>query len=127
APDATVVQVDDTPDALGVHRELTFGVVGDVAVTARTVLASIDAAPDDAAGAPRRYRTPEVRARLATELRWRDVPFTDLSGDGRIDPRTLTIALDDLLPAQRVVAVDSGNFMGYPSMFLEVPDEEGFC
>jgi thiamine pyrophosphate-dependent acetolactate synthase large subunit-like protein len=26
-----------------------------------------------------------------------------------------------------VVAVDSGNFMGYPSMFLSVPDENGFC
>ena len=46
---------------------------------------------------------------------------------GCIDPRTLTIALDDLLPAERVVAVDSGNFMGYPSMFLDVPDEHGFC
>jgi len=31
------------------------------------------------------------------------------------------------LPAERVVAVDSGNFMGYPSMFLDVPDEGGFC
>jgi thiamine pyrophosphate-dependent acetolactate synthase large subunit-like protein len=26
-----------------------------------------------------------------------------------------------------VLAVDSGNFMGYPSMFLSVPDERGFC
>ena len=26
-----------------------------------------------------------------------------------------------------MVAVDSGNFMGYPSMFLDVPDEIGFC
>jgi thiamine pyrophosphate-dependent acetolactate synthase large subunit-like protein len=60
-------------------------------------------------------------------VRWRDVPYDDW-GDGRlIDPRTLTIALDDLLPAERVVAVDSGNFMGYPSMFLEVPDAHGFC
>jgi thiamine pyrophosphate-dependent acetolactate synthase large subunit-like protein len=25
------------------------------------------------------------------------------------------------------VAVDSGNFMGYPSMFLSVPDSGGFC
>ena len=25
------------------------------------------------------------------------------------------------------MAVDSGNFMGYPSMFLDVPDEFGFC
>ena len=49
-----------------------------------------------------------------------------LHGAERIDPRTLTIALDDLLPAERVV-VDSGNFMGYPSMYLVVPDEFGFC
>jgi thiamine pyrophosphate-dependent acetolactate synthase large subunit-like protein len=39
----------------------------------------------------------------------------------------LTICLDDLLPAERVVSVDSGNFMGYPSMYLSVPDEYGFC
>lgn len=45
----------------------------------------------------------------------------------RVDPRTLTIGLDDLLPAQRVLSVDSGNFMGYPSMFLSVPDDDGFC
>jgi thiamine pyrophosphate-dependent acetolactate synthase large subunit-like protein len=60
-------------------------------------------------------------------VRWRDVPFEDASGDGRIDPRTLSIALDDLLPAERTVGVDSGNFMGYPSMYLSVPDAPGFC
>ncbi len=32
-----------------------------------------------------------------------------------------------MLPAERTVAVDSGNFMGYPSMYLSVPDEAGFC
>ncbi|MFK5689183.1 thiamine pyrophosphate-binding protein [Ornithinimicrobium sp. LYQ92] len=116
----TVVQVDDTADALGAHRELTLGVLGDVALTARAVTETL--------GAPRTaYRTPEVRDRLERELRWRDVPFDDDSADGRIDPRTLSIALDDLLPEQRVLAVDSGNFMGYPSMFLQVPDEQGFC
>jgi len=26
-----------------------------------------------------------------------------------------------------VIGVDSGNFMGYPSMFLSEPDEYGFC
>ena len=40
---------------------------------------------------------------------------------------SLTIALDDMLPAERVIGVDSGNFMGYPSRFLSVPDEYGFC
>ena len=32
-----------------------------------------------------------------------------------------------MLPPERVVCVDSGNFMGYPSMFLSVPDEQGSC
>lgn len=135
-PGATVVQVDDTADAIGAHRELTFGVLGDVAATAAAVTNHLVAGRPGAdrrdadrtrAGARTAYRSPEVRERLASELCWRDVPFQDTGGDGRIDPRTLSIALDDLLPAERVVAVDSGNFMGYPSMFLDVPDEEGFC
>jgi thiamine pyrophosphate-dependent acetolactate synthase large subunit-like protein len=68
-----------------------------------------------------------VQARIADQGRWRDVAYKDESDGERIDPRTLSIALDDLLPAERTVAVDSGNFMGYPSMFLSVPDEAGFC
>ena len=36
-------------------------------------------------------------------------------------------ALDDILPAERVLATDSGNFQGYPSAYLSVPDEFGFC
>jgi len=38
----------------------------------------------------------------------------------------VSIALDDLLPAQRTVVVDSGAFMGWPSMYLRVPDAAGF-
>ena len=133
ADGATVVQVDDTVEALGAHRELTFGVVGDVTATAKAVSAELASRLEPAGSgtegrAPRTaYRTQEVRERLSTGLRWRDVTYDDTGGEGHIDPRTLTSALDDLLPAERVVAVDSGNFMGYPSMFLEVPDEQGFC
>jgi acetolactate synthase I/II/III large subunit len=120
---ATLIQVDDDPTALGAHRPVHLGVLGDVAETARAVA---DALPPDVAGAAG-YRTPELRERIAREVRWRDVPFTDESDGQRIDPRALSIALDDLLPTERTVAVDSGNFMGYPSMFLSVPDEAGFC
>ncbi|HEV2258353.1 MAG TPA: thiamine pyrophosphate-binding protein [Streptosporangiaceae bacterium] len=119
---ATLIQVDDDATALGAHRPVHLGVVGDVAETARAVA---DALPPDVAGAG--YRSPEVRERIAREVHWRDVPFTDESDGQRIDPRALSIALDDLLPAERTVAVDSGNFMGYPSMYLSVPDEAGFC
>jgi thiamine pyrophosphate-dependent acetolactate synthase large subunit-like protein len=68
-----------------------------------------------------------VRAELGQGVRWRDTPFETAIEAGRIDPRELTTALDRLLPAERIVSVDSGNFMGYPSMFLGVPDEFGFC
>jgi acetolactate synthase I/II/III large subunit len=137
---ATLIQVDDDATALGAHRPVHLGVVGDVAETARAVA---DALLPDREGEPRSvrpkkeddggsagtagYRSPALRERIAREVRWRDVPFTDDSDGQRIDPRALSIALDDLLPAERTVAVDSGNFMGYPSMYLSVPDEAGFC
>jgi thiamine pyrophosphate-dependent acetolactate synthase large subunit-like protein len=122
-PHATVGQVDLDPDAIGAHHPVDLGVLGEVAQTAAAVDAELAGRPYQAAG----YRDPALADRIAAEIRWRDVPFPDGSTAEAIDPRTLTIALDDLLPAQRLVAVDSGNFMGYPSMFLSVPDEQGFC
>jgi acetolactate synthase I/II/III large subunit len=114
-----VAQVDLDAGAIGAHRPVSLGVTGDVTATARAAAALL-------AGTAEGYRAAAVADRIAREGRWRDVPFADDSHDGRIDPRTLTIALDDLLPAERVVAVDSGNFMGYPSMYLSVPDAAGF-
>ncbi|MCZ4612232.1 thiamine pyrophosphate-dependent enzyme, partial [Streptomyces sp. Lzd4kr] len=118
--DTTVVQVDDDPSALGAHRPVHLGVTGDVRLTARRL--------SEPGGEPREgYRTPETAAALAARLRWHDVPYKDTGTRERIDPRTLGIALDEILPAERVVGVDSGNFMGYPTMYLSVPDEKGFC
>ncbi|KUL46907.1 thiamine pyrophosphate-binding protein [Streptomyces regalis] len=119
--DATVVQVDDEPSALGAHRPVHLGVTGDVRLTAREVVEA------SVGGEREGYRTPEVGAALTARLRRRDVPHEDTSTRERIDPRTLSAALDDILPAERVLGVDSGNFMGYPSAYLSVPDEKGFC
>ena len=116
---ARVVQVDLDADAIGAHRPVDLGVLGDVAATATDLLAAV---------VPRTgYRTDAVRVAIAQRVRWRDVPYDDLTGPGGIDPRTLSIGLDDVLPRERTVAVDSGNFMGYPSAYLAVPDEAGFC
>jgi thiamine pyrophosphate-dependent acetolactate synthase large subunit-like protein len=119
--DATVIQVDANPAALGAVHRVDLGIPSDVSTAARAVSAELARRGQRAQG----YRTPEVAKRLAAEGRWRDVPFTPEREEGRIDPRTLTIALDGLLPAERTVATDSGNFMGYPAMFLAIPDEHG--
>jgi acetolactate synthase-1/2/3 large subunit len=120
-PAATLVQVDDDASAIGVHRPVHLGVLGDVAETARAAADALG--PDGKRG----YRSAGLAQQIARQVRWRDVPYADDSDGRHIDPRTLSIALDDLLPAERTVAVDSGNFMGYPSMYLSVPDEAGFC
>jgi thiamine pyrophosphate-dependent acetolactate synthase large subunit-like protein len=116
-----VVQVDLEPEALGAHHPVQLGLVGDVAETARAAEAELARRAYSSAG----YRSAELAGRLTRELRWRDVPYQDDSDGSRIDPRTLSIALDELLPRERTVAVDSGNFMGYPAMYLEVPDASG--
>ena len=111
--DAKVIQVDIDPRAIGRNRPADIGVVGD----ARTAAAALTARLEDRKG----FRTPELAEQIASR-RWHDEPYDDASTEEWIDPRTLSIALDRLLPSQRQVAVDSGHFLGYPSMFLDVPD-----
>ncbi|WP_338019079.1 thiamine pyrophosphate-binding protein [Salsipaludibacter albus] len=122
-PGARVVQVDLEVDALGSQRSIDLGVVGDVGAVATAVRQALEGRPRADAG----YRDDQTRARLDAGVRWRDHDLVDTSTTDRIDPHVLTIALDDLLPAERVVGVDSGNFMGHPSVDLSVPDEDGFC
>jgi thiamine pyrophosphate-dependent acetolactate synthase large subunit-like protein len=121
APDAVVAQVDLDEEAIGAHRPVAVGVIGDAAATAEALVAAL--AGRAAAGVAR--RTPELAAEIAAR-RWRDEPYAEGDDAGVLDPRTLSIALDDLLPAQRTVVVDSGAFMGWPSMYLRVPDAAGF-
>ena len=118
----TIVQVDDTEAALGANASVTLGVTGDVGETA-LALQHLVALRDP----EQRFRTPEVRQRIAAAGRWVDVAFDDLSTADTIDPRLLSRELEHRLPRERVLAVDSGNFMGYPAAYLSVPDPAGFC
>jgi thiamine pyrophosphate-dependent acetolactate synthase large subunit-like protein len=122
SPDAVVIQVDANPGALGVYHRVDLGIPSDAGTAARAVLAELTHRGQHARG----YRTPEVGKRLAAEGRWRDIPFITGPEANVIDPRTLTIALDDLLPVQRTVAVDAGDFTGCPVGYLNVGDETGF-
>ncbi|MFC5929429.1 thiamine pyrophosphate-binding protein [Cryobacterium melibiosiphilum] len=120
---STVVQIDDTADAIGVHTPVALGIVGDCAQVAGLVAAELARREVQQVG----YRTELVAGVIASGVRWRDVPFDDIDSASTVDPRALTIALDDMLPMERVVVPDGGNFNGYPAMFLQIPDEKGYC
>ncbi|MFC5835911.1 thiamine pyrophosphate-binding protein [Nonomuraea insulae] len=127
-PGTEVIQIDLDEESIATHRRVSLGLVGDIPEAAAAVADALRPAGSRPSNPVLRgYRTRALADRIAAERPWRSVPYEDESGDGRIDPRTLTIALDDLLPDERIVATDSGNFMGYPAMFLDVPDEGGFC
>ena len=120
--DTKIVQIDDNDAAIGAHRPVTLGVVADAAATAADAMARL------ANDQPPRYRTAPIAERIATGARWDQTATEDLSVPGKlVDPREVSKRLNELLPAERVVAIDSGNFMGYPSQYLDVPDEFGFC
>jgi thiamine pyrophosphate-dependent acetolactate synthase large subunit-like protein len=116
-PDAKVVQIDVEAEALGAQRPIELGVVADASATARALVDAGVHAPG--------VRDDALAAEIAAGS-WRDEAYEDAAADGRMDPRTLSIALDALLPAERTVAVDSGHFMGFPPMYLRVPDPAGF-
>lgn len=117
--DAKVAQVDLDETVLGAHRRIDLGLVGDCAETARAVSAALGSHQSKG------WRGEEVAHRIK-RAGWRDQPFEDMSRDGHIDPRTLTIALHGLVPRNRTLAVDSGHFMGWPPMYMDVPDGRAF-
>jgi thiamine pyrophosphate-dependent acetolactate synthase large subunit-like protein len=136
AEDAKVVAVDVDPAQLGAHVGPDVAIVGDAAATAEALAAAVPAAEArsadehgvDAGDAGHGWRTAAMRARVAAG-RWRDVPYAPGATPDTVDPRALSVALEDLLPPDRIVVVDSGHLTGWPAMFLTVPDARSwlFC
>jgi len=113
---ATVIHVDDRQDAIGRYTPAHLGVVGDAAAVAAALRERLAAATE-----PRTGRAAAAAAALklrpAASLPWR-------APDGRLDPRSLTAALDALLPAERCVTIDGGHFSGWPVMYLSAQSPE---
>lgn len=120
APGVRIIQVDDRPEAIGRNTHVDALLLGDAAAAAAGL---------DAELARRDYRGTGYRATPLGPTRWAQLPYEDATGDGRIDPRTLTLALNRELPSDCNVVVDSGHFAGWPAMYLDVQDPRrwAFC
>ena len=120
---ATVAQVDDREEAIGLHRPVDLAVLGDAASTAAAAADALEARGAAQTG----YRRPEIHERVQAVRYWVDQPFEPREEPGRIDAQVLVNALDGLLPIERVVVPDGGNVNCYAGAHLRVPDEQGYC
>ena len=118
---ATVIQIDHDPDAIGAHHRADLALVGDVAQSARALVGELGRREYAGSG----WRTPALAERIRSGT-WQVTTFDDATNPTQIDARLLSLTLDGLLPIARTLAIDSGHFMGYPAMYLRVPDECGF-
>jgi thiamine pyrophosphate-dependent acetolactate synthase large subunit-like protein len=122
APDAVVAQIDIEAAKLGYQRPINYAVLGDAKATAEALLAEIGAD----GGASRGRHSAAVRDRIRAGDNHRS-PQTDESSARFIDPRTLSKAVDAILPPDRVVASDSGHFCGWVPRYLRVPNARASC
>jgi thiamine pyrophosphate-dependent acetolactate synthase large subunit-like protein len=126
AADTKVIQVDLDEEAIAAHRPIDLGVIGDARRTAEALIGALEDGPTGTVPARDEPVREERVAQAIAAGRWRHEPYEESTAADVLDPRTLSIALDDLLPTERTVVVDSGHFMGWPSMYLRVPDAAGF-
>lgn len=117
---AQLAQVDVEKGRIGVHRPVDLELEGDAAAVATAVLAALGDA--QFAG----WRTPDVAATMDAKSN-RRMPYVDTSSAEFIDPRTLSKAVDEILPNDRTVVVDGGHFVGWVARYLGVPDTRGWC
>ncbi len=112
SPSATVIRIDDRDPAA--HPAVTVPVRGDANLSATAMLAAIE--PVDG-------RTSGWRERLATDaarFRIRDAGVGTWD-DGRLDPRSVALALKHILPEDRVTVTDGGHFLGWSNTYWTVP------
>jgi thiamine pyrophosphate-dependent acetolactate synthase large subunit-like protein len=124
APGATVAQVDIEAAKLGYQMPVQHAVLGDAQATAEALLAELSRV--GASGPRPSRRDDRMRERIRSGDN-RHSPYQDQSNAQFIDPRTLSIVVDEFLPKDRVVASDSGHFCGWVPRYLRVPSPKASC
>jgi thiamine pyrophosphate-dependent acetolactate synthase large subunit-like protein len=124
ARSATVAQIDVEAAKLGFQMPIQHAVHGDAKVTAEALLAEL--ARRGVSNPRPGRRTDTMRARMRSGDNHHH-PYRDESSALFIDPRTLSKAVDAILPMDRVVASDSGHFCGWVPRYLRVPSARASC
>ncbi|MFI7579771.1 thiamine pyrophosphate-binding protein [Kocuria kalidii] len=108
--ESTVIQIDLADKAT--HPRVDHHLRADARLVAERLSERVPARRDD------RWRD----AAAGRVRRWADTePGDPLAPDGRLDPRSLSVALNRAIPANRVVVQDGGHFSGWAPMYWDIP------
>ncbi len=118
-PSVPVIQFDTVRDNIGRWYKADVAVVGDARLAAEKMLQTLPRRPDN----EKPFHSEETRRFLATFDASQD--FRSANTTHTVDPRSLGIALDRLLPADRSLVYDSGNFLGVVP-YISVPGPDRF-
>ena len=113
-PGATLMQVE--LGAAPTVSRVDLCVTGDAAQVAGALLDGVRA---------RGLVASSWRGEVAADIAlagWEHQPYDDASTVSRIDPRSLSLALAGLLPAERTLVMDGGHFVGWPAMYWPAAD-----
>lgn len=97
-PEAVVIQIDLVPDKT--HERVDMFYQADVREAVRQILPDVEQR-DREIPPPLGYPDPP---RMCMDARW--------------DPRGLIAELDTILPAEKMMVTDGGNFIGWPNMYF---------
>ena len=124
APGATIAQIDIEAPKLGYQMPVQHALQGDAKATAVALLAELGRR---GVSSPRPGRRNDRTGERIHSGDNHHASYLDQSSPQFIDPRTLSKAVDDILPRDRVVASDSGHFCGWVPRYLRVPNPKASC
>jgi thiamine pyrophosphate-dependent acetolactate synthase large subunit-like protein len=113
-PHVPVIQVDSVRSHIGRWTTAEVAVVGDARLVAEQLLAALP----ERSGADKPFHTAENLALIAGFEIAQD--FEAIPTPRTVDPRALGVELDRLLPRERSIVYDAGNFLGILP-YLTVP------
>jgi acetolactate synthase-1/2/3 large subunit len=116
-PPVPIIQVDAVRSNIGRWTTVQVALVGDSLSVSRQLLEALPERPAD----EKPFHTEETR-RLLADFDHRE-DYVEASVSRGVDPRSLAIGLNELLPEKRTVVYDSGNFL-HIVPYLTVPDPD---
>ncbi|HZV75610.1 MAG TPA: thiamine pyrophosphate-binding protein [Conexibacter sp.] len=119
AANARVLQIDDDPERIGSIARVASAVIADARTAVEAINAALEAAEIVNESA---WTSDAMRERIAAAARRTPPGEPDLDEHGRLPMTPILSALDALLPAERVVIADAGDFVLYTIDQIAVPD-----